>query len=174
MAPTAKPSNPCDDSHEGGDMQGTLICAVTDAEESEEAVAVGAELSGRLGLRLVLAHAVDGIAALGDDGNESVTMKQSRRGAERRLAQLAEQHGIADTAERRVAVGQAAALLGQIAAEEAADVIVVGARLRGWRRRSLESPLADELKTETPVPVVLVPPRTRRPGREQAMSPARR
>jgi nucleotide-binding universal stress UspA family protein len=51
-------------------------------------------------------------------------------------------------------------LLGQIAAEEAADVIVVGAPVRGWRKR-LESRLADELGAETPVPVVIAPPRTR-------------
>lgn len=148
-------------------MQGTLICAVTDAEEVEDVVAVSAELSERLGLRLVLAHALDGIAALGTDGNESVTMKQNRQGAERRLKQLAEAYGVADTAQRRLAVGEPAAILGRIAAEEAADVIVVGARLRGWRRRSLESRLADELKTETPVPVVLAPPGTRRPERSQ-------
>jgi len=147
-------------------MHGTLICAVTDAEDGEDVVAVSAELSERLGLRLVLAHAVDGIAALGADGNESVTMKQSREGAERRLRQLAEQHGIAGTAERRLAVGEPATIFGRIAAEEAADVIVVGARLRGWRRRSLESRLADELKTETPVPVLLAPPQTRRAGKE--------
>ena len=152
-------------------MQGTLICAVTDAEESEDAVALGAELSGRLGLRLVLAHAVDGVTTLGkNDGDESITMKQSRQGAEHRLRQLAQQHGVADTAEKRVAVGEPAVLLGQIAAEEAADVIVVGARLRGWRRRSLESRLADELKTETPVPVLLAPPRRRRAGNEPAMN----
>jgi nucleotide-binding universal stress UspA family protein len=147
-------------------MHGTLLCAVTDAEDGEDVVAVSAELSERLGLRLVLAHAVDGIAALGTDGNESITMKQSREGAERRLRQLAEQHGIAGTAERRLAVGEPAAIFGRIAAEEAADMIVVGARLRGWRRRSLESRLADELKTETPVPVLLAPPQTRRAGKE--------
>jgi nucleotide-binding universal stress UspA family protein len=147
-------------------MQGTLICAVTDAEGGEDVVAVGAELSERLGLRLVLAHALDGVAALGTDGNESVTMKQHREGAERRLRQLAEEYGVAGTAERRLVVGEPAAIFGRIAAEEAADVIVVGARSRGWRRRSLESRLADELKTETPVPVLLAPPRTRRAGKE--------
>jgi nucleotide-binding universal stress UspA family protein len=147
-------------------MRGTLVCAVTDAEESEGVVALGARLSQRLGLRLVLAHAVDGIAAENDDSNESVTMKQSRQGAERRLRHLAEQHGVVATAERRVAIGDPAVLLGQIAAEEAADVIVVGGRSRGWRGRSLDSSLADELETETPVPVLLAPPRMRRPEKE--------
>lgn len=140
-------------------MRGTLVCAVTDGEESADALALGAELSERLGLRLVLAHAVDGIS--GGGGGESVTMKANRQGAERRLARLAYKHGVTNRAERRVAVGEPAALLGQIAAEEAADMIVVGARARGWRKR-LESRLADELETETPVPVLIAPPRTRR------------
>jgi nucleotide-binding universal stress UspA family protein len=92
-------------------------------------------------------------------------MKQSRQRAERRLAKLADEHGVADRAEKRVAVGEPASLLGQIAAEEAADVIVVGARARGLRKR-LESRLADELENETPVPVLIAAPRTGR-GRKE-------
>jgi nucleotide-binding universal stress UspA family protein len=155
-------------------MRGTLVCAVTDGEESGDAVALGAQLSKRLGLRLVIAHAVAGIDAIdgSGDGDESVTMKQNRQGAERRLAKLAAEHGVADHAEQRVAVGEPAALLGQIAAEEAADVIVVGARTRGWRKH-LESRLADELEAETPVPVLIAPPRARR-GAQEAMNGGRR
>ena len=155
-------------------MQGTLVCAVTDAEAGEDAVALGADLSERLGLRLVLAHAVDGIAVGNDDSNESVTMKQNRQGAERRLRQLAEQHGVGDTAERRVAIGDPAVFFGHVAAEEAADVIVVGARSRGWRRRLLDSRLAGELETETPVPVLLAPPRTRRAEKDPTLTGRRR
>jgi nucleotide-binding universal stress UspA family protein len=147
-------------------MRGTLVCAVTDGEESADALALGAELSERLGLRLVLAQAVDGIDGGGND-NESVTMRANREGAERRLASLADEHGVAGRAHKRVAVGEPAALLGQIAAEEAADLIVVGARARGWRKR-LESRLAAELETESPVPVLIAPPRARRGGKDAA------
>lgn len=144
-------------------MNGTLVCGVTDNDQGHRALQLGVELSERLGLRLVLAHVAEGIGASDDgDGSESVTTKGSRQGAERRLAQLADDFGVADTAERRVAVGDPAALLGQIASEEAADVIVVGARSRGWRRRRLESRLADELGTETPVPVLIAAPRAPR------------
>ena len=45
-------------------------------------------------------------------------------------------------------------------------MIVVGARARGWRKR-LESPLADQLESETPVPVVIAPPRTTTGKRER-------
>jgi nucleotide-binding universal stress UspA family protein len=147
-------------------MRGTLVCVMTEDDESADALELGAALSERLGLRLVLAQAVEGIDGVGHNGggDESVSMKASRQGAERRLARLAAEHGIGDRAERRVAVGERAGMLGRIAAEEAADVIVVGARPRGWRRR-LESPVAGELGSETPVPVVIAPPRSRRSRR---------
>jgi nucleotide-binding universal stress UspA family protein len=143
-------------------MDGTLVCAVTDGPESDDAVGLAVSVSDRLRLRLVLAHVVDGIADVGNgsgDGDESVTMKADRQTAERRVAELARTHG-AETAERRVGVGEPAELLAQIATEEAADVIVVGARTRGWRRR-LETTLAEELERETPIPVVIAPPQRR-------------
>ena len=158
-------------------MRGTLVCAVTEEEESADVLALGAELSERLGLRLILAHAVEGIGAVGAGAeNESVATRADRQSAERRLARL----GVAVRAEQRVSVGDSAALLGRIAAEEAADVIVVGAPARGWRKR-LDSKLAADLETETPVPVLIAPPRTRSPrtgaplnGRRRSHSRARR
>jgi Universal stress protein family len=119
-------------------MRGTLLCAVSDGEESADALVLGAQLSDRLGLRLVLAHAVDGINGIGDE-DESVTMKANREGAERRLARLAEAHGLAERAERRVGVGEPAALIGQIAAEEGADVIR-HRRTRTWLAQAPRKP----------------------------------
>jgi hypothetical protein len=37
-------------------MRGTMVCSVTDTEEGRRALQLAVELSGRLGLRLVLAH----------------------------------------------------------------------------------------------------------------------
>jgi nucleotide-binding universal stress UspA family protein len=153
-------------------MQGTLVCAVTDGAENDDAVAQAAAISERLGLRLVLAHVADGIAPLGNGGDESVTMKGDRRAAERLLDDLVRNHDLGGSAERRVAVGDSATLFGQIASEEAADVIVVGARTRGWARRGLESRL-QELETETPVPVLIAPPRARRRRKRVAANGAR-
>jgi nucleotide-binding universal stress UspA family protein len=126
------------------------------------------ELSDRLGLRLVLAHARGGIEALDADadGAESVSMRANREGGARVLARLAAEYGIAESSERRSGTGDAATLIGQIAAEEAADVIVVGARKRGRLRRRLESRLAEQLQGETPVPVLIEAPR--RSGRKVA------
>jgi len=144
-------------------MHGTLICVVTESAENDDAVSQAVAISERLGLRLVLTHVVDGISLGNGNREESITMKGDRAAAERRLAELARDHGIDESAQRRVAVGDSATLVGQIASEEAADVIVVGARTRGWGRRGLESRLAQELETETPVPVLIAPPRSAPP-----------
>jgi nucleotide-binding universal stress UspA family protein len=148
-------------------VRGTLVCGVNDSDDGRSALELAVALSERLGLRLVLAHISDGIAPVaGDgDGEESVSMKANREGAARLLARLAAEYGVADRAERRSGSGDAAALIGQIAAEEAADLIVVGARRSGRLRRGLESRLAEQLASETPVPVLIAPPRARRPGR---------
>ena len=141
-------------------MRGTMICGVTDSDEGRGAVELGVELSERLGLRLVLAHIAPGFYSREavEDGAESVVMKGNRIQAERLLADLAEEYGVTETAERRSGVGDRGALLGQIAAEEAADVIVVGSRASGWRGRGLQSRLAEELRAATPVPILIAPP----------------
>ena len=145
-------------------MRGTIVCCVTDSDEGRVALVVAAELSERLGLRLVLAHVAEGITPsdANGEGSESATTRADRQRAARLVARFAAEHSVAGNAEQRSAVGEPAALLGQIAAEEAADLIVVGSRARGRLRRSLESPLARQLETTTLVPVVIAPPRTRR------------
>jgi nucleotide-binding universal stress UspA family protein len=145
-------------------MRGTIVCGVNESEGGRGALELAAELSDRLGLRLVVAHVADGIPPVGGDntGDESVTTRANREGAARLVARLAAEHGVASSAEQRSAVGDPAALLGQIAAEEAADMIVIGSRARARPWRGLESRLARQLETETPVPVLIALPRTPR------------
>jgi len=156
--------------YEEDEMRGTMVCGVTDTGSGREALMTAVELSERLGLRLVLAHVAEGIGPIENgnrdsdadlDGVESVTMKQARQGAVRVVEKLAFEFGVAERAERRSAVGDPPALLGQIAAEESADVIVVGARARGRLRRGLESRFAGQLEAETRVPVLIAPTRAR-------------
>lgn len=146
-------------------MRGTLVCGVTDSDAGRWALETAVNLSERLGLRLVLAHIWDGIAPVAGDGDETVSMKADREGSARLLARLAGEYGVADSAERRSESGDAAGLIGQIAAEEAADLIVVGARGSGPLRPGLRSRLAEQLASETPVPVLIAPPQARRRGR---------
>jgi nucleotide-binding universal stress UspA family protein len=81
------------------------------------------------------------------------------------VARLSAEHGLADCVECRSAEGDPAALLGQMAAEEAADLIVVGVPPGGRLRRSSERQLAEHLASATTVPVVFVPPRV---GKERS------
>jgi nucleotide-binding universal stress UspA family protein len=156
-------------------VRGTIVCGVTDSDEGHAELELGVELGQRLGLRLVLAHLAEGLAPLDGDGddNGSVTMNGDRRGGELFLARLAREYGVGDTAECRVAVGEPALLVGQIAAEEAADVIVVGSRARRWPGRGLESRLAEGLEGETPVPIPIAPPANGRRRKAAAAHSAR-
>jgi len=139
-------------------MRGTMICAVTDTEEGRGALELSAKLSERLGMRLVLVHAAEGVSPVrSSGGSESVTIKGNREGGAGILARLAAQYGVADVAEQRSAVGEPASLIGQIATEEAADVIVIGARASGRLRRRLQCGLASQLASETSVPVLIAP-----------------
>src|SRR5687768_8868678 len=105
-------------------MRGTILCGVNDSEAARGALELAAELSDRLGLRLVVAHVADGMPPVVGQGNgdEGVTTYADRQGAARLVARLAADHGVAGSAEQRSAVGDPPALIGQIAADEAADV----------------------------------------------------
>ena len=120
-------------------MQGTILCWVNDTDHGRAALQAAADLSDRLKLRLVLAHVADGVHGTGENG----TRTREQEDAALLVARLASEHGLSDRAERRSAVGDPAALLGQMAAEEAADLIVVGAPAGGRLRRSSESRLAE-------------------------------
>lgn len=136
-------------------MGGTIVCGVT-AADGHGAAELAAALGARLGLRLVLVSVVDGVPAGTED---SLTGRERQSGAERTLAQLADRLGHAET---RVVVGERADALAQVAAEEGADLIVVGSRPAGLASRKLSSSLAVELEAATPVPVLVAPPSTRR------------
>jgi nucleotide-binding universal stress UspA family protein len=149
---------------------GTVICGVDETAEGADAPAIGHALAARLGLRLVLVSVIDGIPA---GAQESLTTRQRQAGADRTLALLARDLG--DGAERRVVVGERAEALAQVAADEGADLIVLGSRPAGLGSRRLRCNLARDLEAITPVPVFVAPPSTRqRSGRRLAAAAATR
>jgi nucleotide-binding universal stress UspA family protein len=149
-------------------MRGTVLCDVTDSLAGRSAAGFAGALAARLGLRLVLVHVVSGLtqAAL-----ESVTGRQLRSGAERTLATIAGELG--HDAETRVATGDHAEALARVAAEEGADLIVVGGRPAGLGGRNLRWTLARELEAATPVPVLVAPPSTRKRSDRRLSVPTR-
>jgi nucleotide-binding universal stress UspA family protein len=138
-------------------MGGTILCDVTDPPVGESAAEFAGALGARLGLRLVLVYVVSGLSAV---ARESVTGRQDRSGAERTLDSIARE--LEHEAETRVAAGEHAEALARVAAEEGADLIVVGARQAGVGGRNLRWTLARELEAATPVPVLLALPSTRK------------
>jgi nucleotide-binding universal stress UspA family protein len=138
-------------------MRGTIVCAVGESPEARSATQLAEALAARLELRLVLVHVVDDVPGGTQD---SLSARQRRSGAEQLMRELRDEATIPDV-ETRVVVGQRASAVAIVAAEEGADLVVVGARPSGFRSRKLESRLARELASATPVPVVVAPPSAR-------------
>jgi nucleotide-binding universal stress UspA family protein len=147
-----------DDQREGGTaMGGTIVCGVSETAEGRAAAELAGALGVRLGLRVVLVSVLDGMPV---SARESLTGRLRQIGAERSLKEVAQ--ASAEGAETRVVHGQRAEALARVAAEEGADVIVVGSRAAGLGSRKLRSTLARELEAVTGVPVLVAPPVTRR------------
>lgn len=130
-----------------GLMGGTIVCGFTRSAAARDAAELAAALAARLMMRLVLVHVT--------------------------------RHGAADVEvtpraeEVRVVHGSRAEAIAEVAAEEGADLIVLGSRAGGPRRRLLRSGLARELEQVTPVPVLVAPPSTRgRSGHRLALAVA--
>jgi nucleotide-binding universal stress UspA family protein len=136
---------------------GTLVCGVTETPDGRDAAELARALGARLGLRLVLVHVVDGVPA---GTHESLSARQRQAGAERTLEAIARETG--DGTEKRVMVGSRAEALARVAAEEGADLIVIGSRRAGLGNRKLRCTLARDLEAATPIPVVVAPPTTRK------------
>ena len=146
-----------DTSERGTVMGGTIVCGVAESAEGRSAAEVARALGARLGLRLVLVHVVDGVPR---GAQESLTARQRQTGAEALVNAIAREIG--NATERRIVLGDRAEGLAQVAAEEGADLIVLGARRAGLGNRNLRCTLARELEAATPVPVVVAPPSSRK------------
>ena len=140
-------------------MAGTVLCGVNDSAGARNAARVAGAISKQLELRLVLVHVADAfMLADGSAGNdESVTTIQARSGGKRLLDQFTAEQGLRGV-EQRIEVGDPAERLAQVAAEERAALIIVGAREQRRLRPTLRSDLSQEIARVTPCPVFVVPP----------------
>lgn len=143
---------------------GPVVCAVDDSPAAEESVRVARRLSDRLGTDLLLAHAVASApvpSASAVPGGQAELVRSERKRAEELLALLAFEHGFGTDVERRVAFGSEADAIAQLADEEDAALIVIGARGRGALRTALGGSLSLEVVAASPVPVLVVPTEAR-------------
>ncbi|HJQ49459.1 MAG TPA: universal stress protein [Gaiellaceae bacterium] len=138
-------------------MGGTIVCGVADTPDGRTAADLARAVGARLGLRLVLVHVIDGVPA---GTHESLTARQRQTGAEQMLNVISREIG--NGTEKRIVLGNRAEALAQVAAEEGADLIVLGSRPAGLGTRKLRCTLARDLEAATPVPVLVAPPSTRK------------
>jgi nucleotide-binding universal stress UspA family protein len=144
-------------------MEGTIVCGVDGSAAAGAAARAAAELSARLGLRLVLVEVADPTAPPGDEAGGGAGPFPHER-ARILLERLAAEHALGGRAERRHEVGDPAERLARVAAEERADLIVIGRRRAGRFRRGAGPCLAAELAAASPCPVVVVPEDLVRPA----------
>lgn len=131
---------------------GTVVCAVDEWNaDGAAAVRVARALAERLEARLLVVVVVQPTV----ETAETTTAGRARRVGEQRPRPLAET-GLAGV-ERRIASGEPAEAVATVAAEEAADVIVVGAHA-GLLAGTLRSAFARELAATASCPVVVAPP----------------
>jgi nucleotide-binding universal stress UspA family protein len=135
---------------------GTIVCGVVDSDEGREAAELASALGTRLDLRVVLVSVVDAPAG----AEESVGGSQRQNAAQRALSEFARDLG--NGTETRLLLGPRAEGIAQVAAEEGADLIVLGSRASVLGKGRLRCTLASELEAATPVPVLVAPPATRR------------
>ncbi len=138
----------------GARLNGTIVCAITDGEGAGAAVRVGAWIADRFGSRIVLVSVVEGF---GPEVPSGVTVTRARQAAQQLVERTAAEHGLVDRCDQRVEVGTQTDVLAAVAAEEAAELILLGAR-GGLRRGTLRNEHARELAATAPCPVVVVPP----------------
>lgn len=128
---------------------GTIICAVAETPEAEEAVRAAVRLSRAARLRLVLVHVEER-----RNGNAGRAMRHGKELLEREIAA----QRVPEPVDMRIEFGERAAALARTAAEEAASMIVLGSpHRRRWRRRPATG-LHDVLAAMTRCPIAVIPP----------------
>jgi nucleotide-binding universal stress UspA family protein len=141
-------------------MDGSIVCGVDGSTESRVAVRVAAQLSGQLGLRLVVAHVSQAALFASAVAVKPVLTKptvEELRAAEHILEQVALDEGIRH-ATLRPLYGLPAERLADLADDEAAEFIVVGSRGRGAFKAAFLGSVSRELIGVARCPVLVVPP----------------
>src|SRR5437868_11276260 len=90
----------------------TIVCAVDESPGAAEALTVASGLSKNLGLRLVLAHVVDGRNRSNGVAMDGV---DAQREGQRLLERIARTHSLEGAADHRAEVGDRASELARIA-----------------------------------------------------------
>lgn len=141
-------------------MTGSIICGVDGSAESRMALRVAAQLSGQLGLPLVVAHVSQAAVFAPAYGSPPIVEKPTAaemRAAEALLEQIATDEKLTD-ATLRPLHGLPAEGLADLGDEEDAEFIVVGSRGRGAFKAAFLGSVSRDLIGIARCPVLVVPP----------------
>lgn len=118
-----------------------VLVAIDFSEISNKVIRHALDVAGRFEARITLLHVVDYVPPLGyaDDFSPTplpdINEEELIANAERSLAEMAERHGLDDSAERIAMIGAPKEDIIRIAAEHGADLIVIGSHgVRGLDR----------------------------------------
>jgi nucleotide-binding universal stress UspA family protein len=144
----------------------SIVCGIDGSPDARLALRTAAQLSGQLGVRLVVAHIVQarvtspaGSMTPGGPRPMASPVEAELEAGERLLEQILSEEGLED-AERRVVYGFPADRLADLADEEQAELIVVGSRGRGALKAAFLGSVSTDLIGVARRPVLVVPPGT--------------
>ena len=141
-------------------MPKPLLCCVDDSDTARAAARYARDLSSPLSLELVLVHVAGTAAAPGASaapGGHARLVEAQKEEGEEVLARAARDAGVGD-ARRRLEFGSVVDRLLAVAAEEEAEMIVLGSRGRGRMRAAALGSVAAEVATKAPCPVLVISP----------------
>jgi nucleotide-binding universal stress UspA family protein len=130
-------------------MSSSVVCAVDQSRGAERALAVANILRVRLGLRLVLAHAIPPHWPLDSEAEADA--------ARRFVSALVRDLGI-DDAVLRIELGSPPEVIARIASEERAELVVAASRGMGSFQAALLGSVSTQLVADAECPIVVVPP----------------
>ena len=141
-------------------MLGPIICGVGDREGTQEAVRVACDFSQRLGRPLVLVHVRPANVPPGTSAvphARSELLERERRQAELLLAERVVELSLRTDVEGLVVFGDPVQRLLEVAADECAELMVLGSRRRGSVASALLGSVSSRVAATAPCPVVIVP-----------------
>lgn len=150
-------------SRSGEEMTTSILCGVDGSRNSRVALRLTAQLAGRLGVRLVVAHVVQPpIPSSGFGGFTvrhfpAIPVDSLLASGRARLEQILSEEHLSHV-ERRVLFGFVPERLSYIAQEERSELIVVGSRGRGPFKAALLGSVSTDLIGAARCPVLVVPP----------------
>jgi nucleotide-binding universal stress UspA family protein len=145
-------------------VRGGIVCGVDDSSAARDVVAMASSLARQLARPLLLVHGVPTWAPVSAGPGpfsvypSPVDAEAERRSGERLLERLARDCDVLGSAELRVVSGDVATLLPEIAAQEAAEILVLGTRQHSRLAAVLLGSVSSAAFSHAPCPLLVVPP----------------